>query len=787
VTDTPVTSNPAPRYRLATFGTLALAGPADDTVLGRHGHHRRRLALLAVLAAAADRGRSRDQLQALFWPDAAQARARHALEQLLYSLRSSINESVFLTANPVRLNPDVVSSDVGAFTAALDGGDLERAVGQYVGPFLDGFYLEDAPEFERWVESERSRLATSYADALDKLARNADGAGDHAAAVRWWRQLAQADALSSKYAQGLIRALMNAGDHAAALQYAERYEAIVAEELGTSVGPAVASLVAEVRQASKTDRVAVPRPSIPRPPAVAAAETPAGVAAETKPNDQAAVQVRGSRRLTRSALGGLAALVLVGTVAALWATRHAAGRTSAASEPSIAVLPLANVSQNPKDAPLVDGLTEELIGVLARLGGVRVTARTSAFVFKNSSADVRLIAESLGVAYVLEGGVQRADSSLRVEVRLVDARDGSTRWSETYDRKLHDIFAVQSDIASEVARELDVRLGRGMLARIQRGPTSNIAAYELYLRGSDPALMRSDSSARRGLEYFRQAIALDSGYAGAWAGLARMHGRLALSDDTAVSPHDHMVLAEQAARKAIALDDSLGEAHAAFGIVRRGNVDLAGAESELKLAVALDPKSARFHLWLAQIYGWTERPAEALAEARRALALDPLWPTANAELARALMVDGRCDDALAELEKVRALQPPLLRARSIAAQCYGRKKLWHEAIAEAQQNTVNGGVPAQSLLGYMLARGGHTDEARRILASMLERSRRFGGAFDVAIVYAGLGDKDQAFAWLDKAVDERSVFLEHLPAVFDALSSDPRADAFRRRLGIQKR
>src|SRR5688572_2533009 len=166
----PAAPSSAPPYRLRTLGTFALTGPNEGTVLGKHGQQRRRLALLAVLAAAGERGRSRDQLLLLFWPDATQSRARHSLDQLLYALRASIGETVFASGNPVTLDPNVLASDVGAFNAALQRGDLEAAVEEYRGPFLDGLYLNDAPEFERWLESERARLAGAYADALTRLA-----------------------------------------------------------------------------------------------------------------------------------------------------------------------------------------------------------------------------------------------------------------------------------------------------------------------------------------------------------------------------------------------------------------------------------------------------------------------------------------------------------------------------------------------------------------------------------------------------------------------------------------
>ncbi len=772
------------RYRLRTFGTLALAGPADDTLLGKHGHQHRRLALLAVLAAAGEQGRSRDQLLLLFWPDGTQSRGRHSLEQLLYAIRSSIDEAVFAGVNPVRLNPDVVSSDVGGFQSALARGDLEGAVEVYRGPFLDGFYLSDAPEFEQWLEAKRARLERSYSGALERLAQSAEATQDHATAVRWWRKLAETDPVSSKNASGLIRALMNAGDHAAALQYAEHYEAVVAQELGTSVGPAVANLVAEVRAKTKTERIAVleslPPPRRPRPPA-------APVPADAMPVAQRQPERSPRRRSAPYAIGAVAIVVIIAMAAWLRATLGHSTPLPAAQR-SIAVLPFANVSGDQQDAAFVDGLSEELSAVLARIPNLRVMAPTSAFAFKNSSAGVRRIAGSLGVSNILEGGVQKAGSRLRVQVRLVDARDGSTRWSEIYDRELKDIFSLQSDIAGAVARELDLRLGESALAHIKRGSTRNVAAYELYIRGNDPVRFRTDSGARAALEYFRQALALDSNYAAAYAGLALMHKRIAFGDDPELSRPDRLALAEQAALKAIALDDSSGEAHEALSFIRRDNYELASAETELKRAVALEPTNARFHEGLVQLYAMTQRPAEALVEARRALELDPLSPTANAELANALLANDRCDEALAQLEKLRSLRPPLNRAGLIAAECYEQKQMWPEAIAEIQRITVNGGPRGQAFLGYVLGRGGRTEEARRILAEMLDRSRRTnGGAFDVALVYIGLADNDQAFAWLNKAVDDRSLGFEWMHTIVDGLQRDPRFEKLRRRIGLPKR
>ena len=778
----PLKAHLTAQYRLRTFGTPALIGADADTFLGQHGHHRRRLALLAVLAAAGERGRSRDQLLVLFWPDATQTRARHSLDQLLYALRGSIGESVFDGVNPLRLNSELVTSDVGDFNAALERGDLEAAASAYGGPFLDGFYLTDAAEFERWADAERSRLAAAYAGVLERMAQDASAAEDHITALERWKTLVETDPLSAKNAAGLVRALMNAGDHAAALQYAKRYEALVAKELGVGVSPAVSSLIEELR--AKT--------VLPEPPTVlvgAEKQILRFAQDDTREQDDDSKSFEAARVTRwRSPRYLVLSFLAVAVIAlAIWSRFSTRSATSvAAAEPSIAVLPFANVTGAPEDAAFVDGLTETMIGVLAKLGHLRVIGRTSAFAFKNANVDARRIADSLGVANILEGDVQKVGTHLRVQIRLIDARNGSTRWSETYNREVRDIFTVQSDIAAAVARALDLQLGATTLAAIHHGATSNIAAYEMYVRGNDAALMRTDSTARVALDYFTQAAELDPKYAAAYAGISRVQARLANGTEER-PPRDRLALAERAALTAVALGDSVGDAHAALGAVRKRNYDMMGAEIELRRAAELEPTTARFREYLVQLYVIMQRPKDALVEAQRARELDPLSPTANAEFARALIANDRCDEALVQLDKLKSLRPLLLRAGSLAAQCYAREKMWPEAIAEMQRIAVAAGPRAQAVFGYLLARAGRSNEARQILSAMLERERRLEtGAFEVAAVYAGLGDNDQAFAWLDKSFDDRSLDFENMTPL-EGLRGDPRFDRFLQRLNGQKR
>src|SRR6267143_1859230 len=293
--------------------------------------------------------------------------------------------------------------------------------------------------------------------------------------------------------------------------------------------------------------------------------------------------------------GGLAVLVVAAVLGALRWGRGRPGSLATASptEPSIAVLPLATVGTDAGDAALADGMTEELIAMLAKLGGLRVIDGTSTFAFKDRAIDMRRIADSLRVSNILEGSLQKIGSRLRLRFRLVDARDGSTRWSEVYDREMQDLFATEDDIASAVARELAVRLAGRTGTTLLRHRTRSIAAYELYLRGSDLTLLFTDSGVRAGVEYFSRAIAIDSMYATAYAGLAHMYGVLGFTGDPGLPLRELYARVEGAARKAVALDDSLPEAHVALAFQDEFLSDLASAETELTRALALQQRPLR--------------------------------------------------------------------------------------------------------------------------------------------------------------------------------------------------
>jgi tetratricopeptide (TPR) repeat protein len=255
--------------------------------------------------------------------------------------------------------------------------------------------------------------------------------------------------------------------------------------------------------------------------------------------------------------------------------------------------------------------------------------------------------------------------------------------------------------------------------------------------------------------------------------------------DSAISRRERLALAEEAARKGVALDSMSGDAHLSLGIVRRSNYEMKSAEAEMLKAIAIEPSSSVIHEKLAFLYVLLGRSEDALKEARRAVELDPLSPAARAEVANALMAANRCDEALLELERLRSLRPPILRAGAIASQCYVHKRMWPEAVAEARRIVPNGGNRAQGILGYVLGRSGQRDEARELIASLIDRSERtHGDAFDVAIVYAGLGDMDRGFAWLAKSVDDRSFGFDWVGLIEAEFWRDPRFAEIARRVGI---
>ncbi len=649
--------------RLVTFGRLALMNGE-----GEQPQPRRRLALFARLAASGVRGVSRDELLAVFWPDRDIESARHSLDQLLYETRRALGAASTVGTATLRLDPAVVTSDVADWSTALETGDLAAAVALHGGPFLQGFYLSGAPEFERWVETARGQIAADYRRALEALATQAGMAGRLGDAVAWWRRLAAEDRFGSRTALALMRALVDAGDRAGALEFARVHEKIVRAELEAAPDPSVMAFADALRE----------EPWL---------STPAPRTSPTAPDTRQATHdtrqaARDARQATHDTGYGPT------RSAALWNRR------------------------------------------------VRRYARPAA--------------GAVGLVAIIAASV------------LIRSRIGVTH-------------AASPQLAA-TARSSN---------RTQRHETMNVAAHDLFERGRDPRLLRSDSGQRAAIDILQQAVTLDTSYAAAYAMLASRCATIAWAQPLPIAERRAMFArAEAAARRAVALDDSLADAHTALGYVLAVGYQEAASLAELERATALDPKSSEAQEMLAGAYEWVGRPADAVAAAERAVDADPLSVTAISGLGHALYFAHRYDEALGQLRKLTDVQPRLRRLPLYLGALYDAMGRFPDAIALLRPLAPRE-PQYRGLLGYAMARSGQRAEATRMLTEMLnDESAGLVPARAIAEVYAGLGDRERAFVWLERSLDDHSLMPGIMGPIFDELRADPRFDRIRRQLGL---
>lgn len=430
---------------------------------------------------------------------------------------------------------------------------------------------------------------------------------------------------------------------------------------------------------------------------------------------------------------------------------------------SIAVLPIEFIGRDPADQVLAAGIGEQLRRMLTE-AGLLVTP-SDMFTYRTPPYDIRSVAETLGVAHVLQGTMQKDDATVRFRFQLVNATDGVTRWDQTYAPRLADIIVLQEDVALTVARQI---LERPMTS-LPRRETESGAAYQLVLRGNDPALLRSDSGARRGQELFRQAVALDSSYARAWAGLARMSVRT-IAMLPAAGRDGRLALANRAAQRAVALNDSLAEAHAALGLARSGMFDMAGAATHMQRALELDPTRVA-HESLVDFHLWAGQHDQALAVAERALERDPRSPYSHADVARVLQLMSRCDEALTHLDQIANASRPT-RAAETRALCHAQAGRWNEAIAAARSVITARDSSLVSLLAFLHQRAGNTAQAERLRQVVNDRvRRRRASAVDLALLDAGARNFAAAARRTQEAVDARSFIMA--PGVAYAILTSP--------------
>src|SRR6266849_7741135 len=454
--------------------------------------------------------------------------------------------------------------------------------------------------------------------------------------------------------------------------------------------------------------------------------------------------------------------------------------TATIANKSIAVLPFDNLSRDPDNAYFCEGVQDEILTRLAKVADLKVISRMSTQHFKSTPENLPQIAKQLGVAHIVEGSVQKSKDQVRVNVQLINALTDAHLWADTYDRKLTDIFAVESDIAKTVADTLQAKLTSSEKSSIAKAPTANPEAYELYLKGRFFWNKRTGEGLRKSIEYFNQAIAKDPNYALAYVGLADSY--LLLSSYAAVSPADSLPPARSALKKALELDDSLAEAHASSGLLATLELDLHRALDELKRAVELKPNYATAHHWLALAHLTLAQFDQAISEAKRAIELDPLSLVINADTSWIYFSARRYDEAEAQVRKTLEIGPQFFLAHYYLGEVLQFKGRLSEAIAEFQKAfELNNDPYSLAMLGQAYARNGQKDEAQKILARLNEEAKsHYVAPYALALVQIALGDKDRAIEELDQAYQEQET--NYLSAIkvdpmLDDLRGDPRFEA----------
>jgi TolB-like protein/Tfp pilus assembly protein PilF len=496
-----------------------------------------------------------------------------------------------------------------------------------------------------------------------------------------------------------------------------------------------------------------------------------------------------NRVLTRAAYGAAVLIAMAGLAYLLY--ERGLGRAQAADgHSSIAVLPFANLSGDPAQDYFSDGMSEELLNLLARVPGLQVAARTSAFAYKGKNVDIRQVGRELGVETVLEGSVRQAAGEVRITAQLIDAETGFHLWSETYDRKLEDIFAVQDEIAQAIVERLRIQLApkEQQLAQREQPPTRDVEAYELYLQGQAIWKRRGEDNLRRAIELYQQALARDPAFARAHAALASAYVVLPGYSEAEDDEEQFLPKAEDAARQALAIDPKIGEAHAVLAQINSDRGNLLDAESGFFFAISLEPNAPTPHHWYSILLNKVGRLDEALEQARRAFELDPSSPILASNLANAYLLRGE-DSAALRYQKLAEELGLDNRKNGVAAMIALREKHWDDAKRLFAQQDLPPEI--QSVIPTWI--DAIADPAKRpaVVAAMRAFDPDVATQADFIQPYLQLGETDLVYRiMLDALEKDRTAWVDewdamHLWSVDAAkFRRDPRFGEVAQRMGL---
>jgi TolB-like protein/DNA-binding SARP family transcriptional activator len=759
---------------LRTLGTLELIS-AENRALGSVLAQPRRAALLSYLALASPRGfHRRDTLFALFWPECDADQARHSLRQSVYFLRQALGaESIVSRGDEeLALAPDQVACDVWSFDAAVQEGRPADALALYRGELLAGFHISAAPDFERWLDEERSRLRQRAGEAAWALAAAREREGDAAGAVEAARR---ATALASPDETALRRLLLmleRLGERAAAVRAYEAFAAKLKAEYELEPSAETQALVARIRSAA--------------PPVGPLS----GGAASPLTEGQRLVPAGLVRSPSWKRVGVLVATLAV-LIAASWATWNQL-RPATPEIRRLAVLPLANLTGDARQEYFVDGMHEALVTELSQIPELTVISRQSTVQYQGTDQPVPVIARELGVDAVLEGSVFRAQDSVRITVQLIRANPEGHVWAGTYHGALRNAIALQGEVARAVGRAIHARATPESPARLA-APSVSLEAQEAYLQGlyhlerqmGATELSSSDrmEALRTAVANLENAVALAPEWAAAHARLARTYHWIASNSD-GLAP-EFYPKSKAAALRALELDPNEAQAHASLGFVLFSHEwDWENAEREIQRALVLDPNS---HHWIyARFLFAAGRYDEAAIHYRKAEERNPLSLYLKGQLAEAYSCAGRHDEAIAELEELKARtgRDPPGWLRAAFGEEYLAKGMHSEAIAALESAvTLSDSNPFHvALLAHGYARVGRVEDSRRLLGWLEQRP----GRWYAPQLYSELGDTGRAITMVQSAFDQRSGFILYLrcSTAYPGLRNKPQIREIMRRIAV---
>ena len=466
-----------------------------------------------------------------------------------------------------------------------------------------------------------------------------------------------------------------------------------------------------------------------------------------------------------------------------------AGAGLAGKIDSLAVLPLENLSGDKEQDYFADGMTEELIATLGKIGALRVISRTSVMQYKGARKPLPQIGRELNVDAVVEGSVMRSGDRMRITAQLIHAASDRHLWAESYEGDLRDVLALQSKVAQAIAREIRITLTPQERGHLAKARPVDPEAYELYLKGRYFWNKRTEEGLRKGIEYFRQAIGKEPSYALAYAGLADCYSEPAFLGVVTVSPSAAMSEARAAAMRALELDDTLPEAHTSLAMIKRDyDWAWADAEREFRRAIELNPSYANGHHFYSHYLIALGRSAESLTESKRALELDPVDPIINVHLGWHYLYARQYDLAIEQFRKTLDLDPNVAQAHEFLGQAYEQKSMYSQAVTELQKALLLYSTPRTlAFLGHAYAIAGRRDDALKVREKLKDLSKqRYVSPYFLAVVYVGLSANGQAFEYLERAYEERSESLIYLKVepILEPLHSDPRFQDLVHRVGL---